>query len=206
MATGRNILYIYLLHDHYSMPLSSFTPSSPSTTSMDMSIGKMQIVHFHNEFPYDDQQLMFREILAHSKDRSHPVLAQFLDEATRAIREEIRLLPSALKATIPPFESVLSFVDFAELRKSNQLNNSVEGVILCIIELGTFIGYVGLPDWEQPPARRTGGLIRRVIGITRTILLSSISTMVSITPSPAWAPASWPPLLSQWLARSLMLP
>lgn len=146
MATGRNILYIYLLHDHYSMPLSSFTPSSPSTTSMDMSIGKMQIVHFHNEFPYDDQQLMFREILAHSKDRSHPVLAQFLDEATRAIREEIRLLPSALKATIPPFESVLNFVDFAELRKSNQLNNSVEGVILCIIELGTFIGYVGLPD------------------------------------------------------------
>lgn len=99
----------------------------------------MQIIHFHNEFPYDDQQLMFREILTHSKDRSHPVLAHFIEEATRAIREEIRLLPYALRSTIPPFESVLNFVDFTELRKS-QLGGSIDGVLLCIVELGIFIG------------------------------------------------------------------
>lgn len=120
-----------------------------------MNVGKMQIVHFHNEFPYDDQQLMFREILAHSKDRSHPVLAHFLDEATQAIREEIRLLPSTLKTIIPPFESVLNFVDFAELRKS-ELSGSIDGVILCIVELGIFIGYVGLPADFRPATIHAG--------------------------------------------------
>lgn len=124
----------------HSMPL--FTPSSPSTTSTsDMSVGKMQIVHFHNEYPYDDQQLMFRELLAHSKDRGHPVLAHFLDEATHAVRNEIRHLPVALKNIIPPFESILNWVEFTDLRKS-QLNGSVEGVLLIILELGIFIGYV----------------------------------------------------------------
>lgn len=127
------------------MPHSSFLPSSPSTTSTDMTVGKMQIVHFHNEFPYDDQPSMFREILAHSKDRSHPVLAHFLDEATRAVRDEIRQLPAALRDLIPPFESILNFVEFTELRKNLVLSNSVEGLILCVIELGTFIGYVILP-------------------------------------------------------------
>ncbi|KUI69031.1 Conidial yellow pigment biosynthesis polyketide synthase [Cytospora mali] len=120
------------------MPL--LTPSSPSTTASDMSVGKMKVVHFSNEFPYDDQQTLFREFLRHSKERSHPLLAQFLDEATRAVREEIRLLPSALKALIPPFESVLNFVDFSELRKG-PLSGSIDGVLLCIVELGTFIGY-----------------------------------------------------------------
>ncbi|KUI53714.1 Conidial yellow pigment biosynthesis polyketide synthase [Cytospora mali] len=120
------------------MPL--LTPSSPSTTASDMSVGKMKIVHFSNEFPYDDQQTLFREFLRHSKERSHPLLAQFLDEATRAVREEILLLPSALKALIPPFESILNFVDFSELRKG-PLSGSIDGVLLCIVELGTFIGY-----------------------------------------------------------------
>lgn len=101
----------------------------------------MKIVHFSNEFPYDDQQTLFREILRHSKDRSHPILAQFLEEATRAIREEVRLLPSALKTLIPPFETILDFVDFSDLRKSH-LSGSIDGIILCVIQMGTFIGYV----------------------------------------------------------------
>lgn len=101
----------------------------------------MKIIHFSNEFPYDDKQKLFRELHSHSKDRNHPVLAHFLEEATRAVREEIRLLPSALKATIPPFESILNFVDFVELSKG-PLNGSVDGVLLCIVELGSFIGYV----------------------------------------------------------------
>lgn len=123
-----------------SMPL--FTPSSPaSTTSSDMSVGKMQIVHFHNEFPFDDLATMYREILAHSRDRGHPVLAQFLDEATLALREEIRLLPAALRAIIPPFESVLDFADFKDLLKG-PLAASVEGILLIVLELGIFVGCV----------------------------------------------------------------
>lgn len=101
----------------------------------------MNIVHFSNEFPDDDQQTLFREFLGHSKDRNHPVLGNFLDESTRAIREEIRFLPAALKSLIPPFESILNFVDFSELRKGS-LSGSIDGIILCIVEIGTFIGYV----------------------------------------------------------------
>lgn len=127
-----------------SLPsMSLFTPSSPSTTSSDMSVGKMQIVHFHNEFPYDDLATMYREMLAHSKDRGHPVLARFLDEATQAIREEMRLLPVALRAIVPPFESILDFVDFKDLLKG-PLAASVEAILLIVVELGIFIGYVGL--------------------------------------------------------------
>lgn len=122
-----------------NLPL--LTPSSPSTAASDLSGDKMKIIHFSNEFPYDDKQTLFRELHSHSKDRNHPVLAHFLEEATRAVREEIRLLPSALKATIPPFESILNFVDFVELSKG-PLNGSIDGVLLCIVELGAFIGYV----------------------------------------------------------------
>lgn len=100
---------------------------------------KMKLVYFSNEFPHDDLQSLFRELHQHSKDRRHPVLARFLEEATMAIREEIRQLRTALKALVPPFETILSFSDFADLRKG-PLGGSIDGVLLCTVELGAFIG------------------------------------------------------------------
>jgi len=115
--------------------------SSPTTTASDISLCKMRAVHFSNEFPYDDQQTLFRDLHRHSKERGHPLLAQFLDEATRAVREEVRMIPSTLKTLVPPFETVLDLVNFAELRKG-PLSGSIDGVLLCIVEVGTFIGQV----------------------------------------------------------------
>ena len=109
------------------------------TPSVESDATKMKLIYFSNEFPHDDLQTVFRELYRHSKDRRYPVLARFLDEATLAIRDEIRQLPTAFRALIPPFENILSFSDFSELR-TGQLCGSVEGILLCTIQVGTLIG------------------------------------------------------------------
>lgn len=111
------------------------TPSSNS--SMDGS--KMKLVHFHNEFPNDDLRDLYRRLQVHSKDKKHLILAAFLDNATSAIKEEVQKLPRALKDLIPPFESVLNFADYASLRQG-PLSGSVEGLLLCVLEIATFVG------------------------------------------------------------------
>jgi hypothetical protein len=112
---------------------------TPSRSSSDEQSTKMNLVYFSNEFPHDDLQTLFYELHNHSKDRRHPILAQFLEEATLAIREEVRQLPTSLRVLIPTFENILDFLDFADLRKS-QLSGSVDGVLLCTVEIGTLIG------------------------------------------------------------------
>ena len=115
-----------------------YTPSRSSRSDSDES-SSMKLVFFSNEFPRDDLQELFRKLHQHSKNRSHPILAQFLEEATLAIREEVSDLPTTLKVLIPSFETILNFADFGELRKG-QLCGSVEGILLCTLELGTLIG------------------------------------------------------------------
>ena len=100
---------------------------------------KLKLIYFSNEFPHDDLQSLFHELHKHSRDRRHPVLARFLEEATLVIREEIRQLPTALRALIPPFETILNFSDFADLRKG-QLCGAIDGILLCTVELATLIG------------------------------------------------------------------
>lgn len=113
-----------------------YTPN-PSVTDGDSS--KMKIVYFSNEFPHDDLQGLCRQLHQHSKDRKHPLLARFLDDATFAVREEVRALPTNLRKTIPPFESVLNFAGFSDLR-NGQLCGLIDGILLCAIEVGTLIG------------------------------------------------------------------
>ena len=117
------------------MPI--FTPTSYTGSES----AKMKVIYFSNEFPFDDLQNLCHELHQHSKDRRHPILARFLEEATLAIREEIRQLPALLKALIPPFENILDVLQFTDLRKG-PLCGSVDGVLLCVVELGVFIGQV----------------------------------------------------------------
>lgn len=98
----------------------------------------MKLVYFSNEFPRDDLQSSFHELHKRSKDRRYPILAQFLDEATLAIREEVRQLPTSLRKLILPFESILNFADFTSLRKG-VLCGSIDGILLCTLEIGTLI-------------------------------------------------------------------
>lgn len=117
------------------------TPSSRSFSDVDVDFTKMKLAYFSNEFPKDDLQGLMRQLHTHSRDRRHPILAQFLDEATLAIREEVRQLPVPLRALIPPFETILNFSDFTALR-TGPLCGSIDGILLCTVELGTFIGLV----------------------------------------------------------------
>lgn len=113
----------------------SLTPSSSQETR------KLALVYFSNEFPNDDLHILTRRLHNHSKDKRRHVLARFLDDATSAVRDEIRQLPAELREQLPPFQSVLNLVDHPELR-SGPLSGSIDGVLLVVIELALFIGYV----------------------------------------------------------------
>ncbi|KAF7162428.1 hypothetical protein CNMCM5623_007719 [Aspergillus felis] len=113
-----------------------FTPSSGSPTAEK----GMKVVYFGNELPHDGLQGVCRRLHAYTKDRRHPLLARFIEESTWAVRDKVRQLHAAQKALVPPFESVLHLAEHPELCKG-PLCGSIEGVLLCAIQLGTFIGY-----------------------------------------------------------------
>jgi hypothetical protein len=99
---------------------------------------KMKVVYFSNEFQFDELPNLFRDIHQRSKSRHHPILAQFLQNGAIAVRDEVRQLPTELRRLVPTFETILAFLDFTELRKG-PLSGSVDGILLCIAELGTLI-------------------------------------------------------------------
>jgi monodictyphenone polyketide synthase len=99
----------------------------------------MKILYFSNEFPKEDLQHLFRCLHNHSKDRGHVLLAQFIREATLAVRDEIRNLSTDLKQSIPPFDNILSWAENAELREG-QLCGAIDGVLLIVAQLAMYIG------------------------------------------------------------------
>ena len=99
----------------------------------------MDLVYFSNEFPKDDLIELFRRLHNHSKDKHHTILAQFLNETTWAVKDEIRQLPTELKQLIPPFETILSWAEDAELREG-LICGAVDGVLLIVAQLATYIG------------------------------------------------------------------
>jgi monodictyphenone polyketide synthase len=107
------------------------------TSSEDLE--KMELLYFSNEFPKDDLQSLFRRLHNHSKDKSHPSIAQFLQQATFAIKDEIRRLPTELRQSIPPFESLLSWAEDTELREGI-ICGAIDGVLLVVAQMATIIG------------------------------------------------------------------
>ncbi|KAL9099858.1 MAG: hypothetical protein Q9163_004694, partial [Psora crenata] len=161
------------------MPIHTPATTS-SSTPVHVENGKIKLAYFSNEFPNDDLPDLFRLLHNHSKERKHAVLARFLADAGEAIREEIRLLPRSLKALIPPFETVLKFADFAELRKG-PLCGAVEGLLLCVLELSAFIGY-----YEIHPEQYSFGSADSCLSGLGMGLLAS--TAVSLSPTLADLP------------------
>ncbi|ETI19899.1 hypothetical protein G647_08914 [Cladophialophora carrionii CBS 160.54] len=101
----------------------------------------MKLLYFSNEFPKEDLQHLFRCLHNHSKDRRHTILAQFIHEATLAIKDEIRHLSTELKQLIPPFDSILTWAENTELREG-LICGAVDGVLLTVVQLAIYIGYV----------------------------------------------------------------
>ncbi|RMZ83617.1 hypothetical protein DV738_g925, partial [Chaetothyriales sp. CBS 135597] len=136
----------------------------------------MELIYFSNEFPKEDLRDVFRLLHNHSKNARNTLLAQFLTEATRAVKDEVRRLPSELKQLIPPFQTLLSWVENTELREG-LLCGSIDGVLLVIAQIGSYIGYLEnhtgqLQDFDNTSIAGLG------IG-----LLASTAVAVSRTPA-----------------------
>ena len=115
------------------------TPTSRSESPSDSQ--RLRVVSSGNEFPRDDLQYLFRRLHIHSQNQQHSLLAQFIDNATSVVREEVRHLPAELKELLPPFRTILDLADDAELRRG-PLCGSIDGVLLCVVQLATFMGYL----------------------------------------------------------------
>ncbi|KKA17953.1 Polyketide synthase, partial [Rasamsonia emersonii CBS 393.64] len=78
------VLSLNLSSSSSSLDMVTYTPSSEA---QDLA-HKLNVIYFSNEFPSDDLSYLLRRLHNHSKHRNHPILARFLDEATRALRQE----------------------------------------------------------------------------------------------------------------------
>lgn len=126
-----------------SSPNGEGAQASSSNGSL-TDTGMLRIIHFSNEPPNDDLETLLRRLTALSKDKKHHILARFLDEATSVVQEEVGQLTTELKKAIPAFDTVVSFAGNAELRKG-RLQPSIDGVLHCLLHLGTYIAYEKRP-------------------------------------------------------------
>jgi hypothetical protein len=117
-----------------------FTPSETSSPSIEsVQHLNMRVAYFSNEFPGDDLRDLFRHLHVHSRNKRHPILARFIHEATEALREEVRLLPNALRMLVPPFNTIFGLADHDGLR-TGPLGGAIDGVLLCVLQLATLVG------------------------------------------------------------------
>lgn len=115
--------------------------ATPSSQSSYLTTGDtvMNVLYFSNELPSDDLRELSRCLHVHSKDMRHLHLAAFLDQALVAFKAESEKISPSLKTLLPPLESLLNLANFPDLRKG-PLAGAIEGVLLLVIELSTFIG------------------------------------------------------------------
>lgn len=111
--------------------------ATPSTE--DLSDFTSRLLYFSNEFPNEDLRDLFRRLHNNSKCQRFRLLAMFLDACSDAIHDEISALPLHLKNLFPHFKSVLSLADNPEF-KQGPTGGALESALLCILEIGMFIG------------------------------------------------------------------
>jgi len=134
----------------------------------------MKVIFFGSDFPNDDIQQLLRRLHICSKDRRYPVMARFIEEATLAVQDEARQLPGYLRSLMPPFQSLLHLWDETKLRQG-PLGESVNGSLLCVLQLASFIGY-----FEEHP---DSYLLER-----ETTVLTGLGTGIFATAAVALAP------------------
>lgn len=141
----QSVTYISEIYCHTmgcigTSPMDQFSTMTPSSIaeSSDEPL-KMMVYYFGNEFPDGDINDIFRRLHNHSKTKQHLLVANFIEVATFVIREEVRSLPANLRVLFPPFETVFGLADNADLR-NGPLGDCVNGMLLCVVQLATFIG------------------------------------------------------------------
>jgi len=119
-------------------PDKTDVPSSRTSESY-LQPGKMKLVYFSNEMPSEDLKDLLRRLRLYSKDRRYPTLARFIQEATLAIQDEVKLLSANLRTLVPPLETIFSLADHSALRHG-PLGGAVDGVLHCGLQLAALIG------------------------------------------------------------------
>lgn len=163
---------------------------TPSSSADVVNDHYYKLVYFSNELPSDEHiGAHLRRLQALSKDRRHPILKVFLDDATDVLRQELRKLPSNLLSLIAPFESIIDFAYQFGLR-TGPFGGSTEGVFACLIQLGTYIRYV---------------LISSMTALVTNWLLATMSALRT-TLSPLLMEPLWLSGPDCWLLRLSHLP
>lgn len=99
-----------------------------------------KLVFFSHEFPCDDLQELFRCLHRHSKEKSFPLLAAFLEECTTVLMEEALKLPHSVADLLGPFQTLLALVARLGKLRKGPLGGAMDGALLCILEIGMLIG------------------------------------------------------------------
>lgn len=140
--------FLYLLASQGNLnqeTLAMNTPSTGSESSNDFvdefSYDGLttNFIFFSNEFPNDDLKDLFRRLHRHSKDRRFTLLATFLENCARVLREETSRLPQHMRELIPPFEDLFTLVDGGQFRLG-PLGASMESAFLCALQVAMIIG------------------------------------------------------------------
>jgi monodictyphenone polyketide synthase len=122
------------------MDKSVISLSSASNGDDSAEAASMDLIYLPNEFPKGDLQDSFRHLRRASKDKRHVLLAQFLDEATSAMQQEVSHLSDELRGHFSNPRDVLAWSEDNHLREG-PLCGAVEGALLIIVQLSILIGY-----------------------------------------------------------------
>lgn len=100
------------------------------------------IIYCDNAFPSDDLQSLFNLLQRHGRDSQFPFLSIFLSECTEMMRREVALLPYDIKKDLPPFQNISSLATHFVHNRLGPLSGALDGALLCIAQIGMFIGLV----------------------------------------------------------------
>lgn len=98
----------------------------------------MEITYFHNEFPKENLQEIFRRIHVQGRSQGNRFLAEFVAEATRAVKQEIAQVDAELQQLFAPFDTIFSWAEDATLRQG-PLNGAVDGVLLIVAQVCLYL-------------------------------------------------------------------
>nr|P0CU67.1 RecName: Full=Atrochrysone carboxylic acid synthase; Short=ACAS; AltName: Full=Cladofulvin biosynthesis cluster protein G; AltName: Full=Non-reducing polyketide synthase claG [Fulvia fulva] len=137
------------------------------------------LFYFSNEFPKRDLQDLFRQAHTRSKLAQHKCLAQFIQDATQTVKQEIQGLSMKLQHLFKPLESVLTWAEDHELREG-ALSGAIDGVLLIVAQMTTLIGYL-----ENNTAKMddiaTASLAGLGVGLLTACAVSSASTIADLS-------------------------
>lgn len=98
-----------------------------------------KVVFFVERPSEHDLSSLFRQLRLQSKISDHTILRWLLVESTTVLREEIRRLPSELKGSLPPFQTVPDLCE-SYAWQASPLAGPLSNVFSCLVSLCLFVG------------------------------------------------------------------